>query len=460
MIYFPRKHAETEGTDANPASVPSLILASCKNRAKMTENKDGRERKKTGGGLSTTKLLAAAFAAITASLITTRLTSYVGSVLIVGVTSILIAVFSEVYTRVIRKTKRFGAKIAYNAVPYEKVLPDTLAARIDEKLIDVMSTTTAMPPIKPLGGSVSADHGEHDESSASDGKTPQKGVFANMDANAGMVAATRFEDDGLIHLVQSMNEANPVEPPAPETTSDADAHADADGTDINETTADGGGASDDRAETAESHAAETASVEAISAPADSENRHANGWERLKTMFTLNSMTKGALLFLAIAMTTSAMSWVITTYVDKPSVTNVTNVTEQRVQKLSDDEKNAIKQQVKAEVSSQIAQAQKSASNASDSANDMSRRIDSLEAKLKDLETANSNARQSGSDTSQSQSQHGSGADNADIEGIRSELASLKSQLALLQDRISQIESNQQSPGGTPNGGQNTQSPSQ
>lgn len=439
-------------------------------KAKMTgkDNKDGKDRKKTGGGLSTTKLLAAAFAAITASLITTMLTSYVGSVIIVGVTSILVAVFSEVYTRVIRKTKRFGAKIAYKAVPYEKVLPDTLAARIDEKLIDVMSTTTAMPPIKPQDAPASADH---DESPAPVAKTTR--VLGSMDANAGMVAANRFSDDGLVRLVRSVDEAasdgRDAMPDADNVGNDddegggmnasgmvtdgrPDADADGDGIlpdDVAETTVGdqvgGGGEDEDDATPSDN--------------GDGNQRHASAWKRLKAMFTLNAMTKGALLFLAIALTTSAVSWMITTYVGAPNVTNVTNVTEQRVQKLSDEEKDAIKQQVKDEVSSQLAQAQKDASDASDSASDLSDRVGSLERKLDGLESAMSGMQRSSGDGATAQSQqHGPDADNADdIEDMKKEIASLKSQIALMQSKLAQLESQdgQSTGGGTTDNGNGT-----
>jgi len=405
----------------------------------MSKNENNNENKKEEGtrksnSLSTTKLLAAAFAAITASLITTRLTSYIGSVLIVGITSILIAVFSEFYTRVIKKTKRFGAKIAYNAVPYDKVLPTSIAERIDEKLINVMSTTTTMPSITPLDSPQNDSHDEPDTLYQSDKNGFQK---ADSVVSKVHIAQIPIANDDLAQLVKSMNEANPVNPIEPVLT---------DGSSIVSKNYSNASASKNDSSIANKNDSNVSS---------SSNDKSGILSRLKSFFNFHiesNITKGVLLFLAIAMITSAMSWAITTYVDKPSVTNVTNVTEQRVQRLSDDEKNEIKQQVKSEVSSQIAQAQNDASNASNSAEDISKQIESIESRLTTLESeqkqqsSNNNTQSSPSNQSNSNNtnSNNSTVSSADINNLKNQIASLKSQLAMLQSRVNQLESNQSS----------------
>lgn len=427
----------------------------------MSKNENNNENKKEEGtrksnSLSTTKLLAAAFAAITASLITTRLTSYIGSVLIVGITSILIAVFSEFYTRVIKKTKRFGAKIAYNAVPYDKVLPTSIAERIDEKLINVMSTTTTMPSITPLDSPQNASHDEPDTLYQSDKNGSQK---ADSVVSKVHIEQIPIANDDLAQLVKSMNDASPVKPIEPVLTdgstivSKNDSNVSSSSNDV-----------DIEQERSEETISETIDndyvVNTISDDKNSDDNDKSGiLSRLKSFFNFHiesNITKGVLLFLAIAMITSAMSWAITTYVDKTSVTNVTNVTEQRVQRLSDDEKNEIKQQVKSEVSSQIAQAQNDASNASNSAEDISKQIESIESRLTTLESeqkqqssSSDNTQSSSSNQSNSNNTAGTNSNNptvssADINNLKNQIASLKSQLSSLQNRVSQLESNQSS----------------
>lgn len=434
----------------------------------MSKNENKKEEgTKKSNSLSTTKLLAAALAAITASLITTRLTSYIGSVLIVGITSILIAVFSEFYTRVIKKTKRFGAKIAYNAVPYDKVLPTSIAERIDEKLIDVMSTTTTMPSITPLDSPQNASHDEHDTLYQSDKNGAQK---ADSVASKVHIAQIPIANDDLAQLVKSMNEASTVKPIKPVLTdgstivSKNDSNDSASKNDSNIVSNNDSNVSsssndvDIEQERSEETISETIdNDDNVSVNDSSDDNDKSGiLSRLKSFFNFHiesNITKGVLLFLAIAMITSAMSWAITTYVDKPSVTNVTNVTEQRVQRLSDDEKNEIKQQVKSEVSSQIAQAQNDASNASNSAEDISKQIESIESRLTTLESEQKQ-QSSSSDNTQSSPSNQSNSNNtnsnnsnvssADINNLKNQIASLKSQLAMLQSRVNQLESNQSS----------------
>ena len=422
----------------------------------MSKNKKNNENNKEEGtrksnSLSTTKLLAAAFAAITASLITTRLTSYIGSVLIVGITSILIAVFSEFYTRVIKKTKRFGAKIAYNAVPYDKVLPTSIAERIDEKLIDVMSTTTTMPSITPLDSPHSASHDEPDILYQSDKNGSQK---ADSVVSKVHIEQIPIANDDLAQLVKSMNDASPVKLIEPVLTDGSTIVSKNDSNDSASKNDSSASSSSNDVDIEQERSEETISETIDDDVVNTDDNDKSGiLSRLKSFFNFHiesNITKGVLLFLAIAMITSAMSWAITTYVDKPSVTNVTNVTEQRVQRLSDDEKNEIKQQVKSEVSSQIAQAQNDASNASNSAEDISKQIESIESRLTTLESEQK--QQSSSDNTQSSPSNQSNPNNtnsnnstvssADINNLKNQIASLKSQLAMLQNRVNQLESNQ------------------
>ena len=316
------------------------------------EEKQDKKEKKTGG-LSTTKLLAAAFAAVTASLITTRLTSYVGSVLIVGISSMLIAVLSEVYTRVIKKTKRTAAKITYNAVPYEKILPDSISDRIDAKLLDAMTTTTTLEPVKPDNASKT-----HLNGALTDETVKQEQVIASEIKTAENPVKTISGDTGLAHLVKSHESiGNIIDTP--------------DGTNVNSHSSDmHAGEKNDN----ESHSTDGADVHNIHKGKSIIARFSEWIINL----ALSPITKTALFFLVVALITSGMSWATTTYVKKP---DVTNVTVQEVQKLSDNEKNAIKQQIKAEVSSQINAAQSEAGKANDSAIGIQKQNESIKYHL-------------------------------------------------------------------------------
>lgn len=370
------------------------------------EEKQDKKEKKTGG-LSTTKLLAAAFAAVTASLITTRLTSYVGSVLIVGISSMLIAILSEVYTRVIKGTKRTAAKITYNAVPYEKILPDSISDRIDAKLLDAMTTTTTLEPVKPDNASET-----HLNGVLTDETVKQEQVIASEIKTAENPVKTISSDAGLARLVKSHETiGNIIDTP--------------DGTDANSHSSDmHAGKRDDN----ESHSTDETDV------------HIHKGKSIITRFrewiinlALSPITKTALFFLVVALITSGMSWATATYVKKP---DVTNVTVQEVQKLSDDEKNAIKQQVKAEVSSQINAAQSEADKANDSATGIQQQIDAMQKRLNALESTESSV-DSGTETTNA----GTPDYSTEINDMKTQITSLQNQLDSMKTQLDALKQN-------------------
>lgn len=370
------------------------------------EEKQDKKEKKTGG-LSTTKLLAAAFAAVTASLITTRLTSYVGSVLIVGISSMLIAILSEVYTRVIKGTKRTAAKITYNAVPYEKILPDSISDRIDAKLLDAMTTTTTLEPVKPDNASET-----HLNGVLTDETVKQEQVIASEIKTAENPVKTISSDAGLARLVKSHETiGNIIDAP--------------DGTDANSHSSDmHAGEKDD----SESHSTDETDV------------HIHKGKSIITRFrewiinlALSPITKTALFFLVVALITSGMSWATATYVKKP---DVTNVTVQEVQKLSDDEKNAIKQQVKAEVSSQINAAQSEADKANDSATGIQQQIDAMQKRLNALESTES-SNDSGTETTNP----GTPDYSTEINDMKTQITSLQNQLDSMRTQLDALKQN-------------------
>ena len=129
--------------------------------------------------LSTTKLIASAAAAITASIITTKLAGYLNSFIIVGCSSVMIAIFSEVYSRTLKKMRKVSAKVVY-ALPYEKVLPVSAASSLDRSLERAMEDTTTMAAISSDGS----------------GSTPSKLTTGSTAVDAGdLQAATTAQHD-------------------------------------------------------------------------------------------------------------------------------------------------------------------------------------------------------------------------------------------------------------------------
>lgn len=142
---------ETVGTDA-PEAEPEPVKPAGDETAGTggaTGSKDGSNTTGKNGkssSLSTIKLIASAAAAITASVITTKLAGYMNSFLIVGCSSMIIAVLSEVYSRTLKKVRRVSAKVVYG-LPYEKVLPAAAVSSIDRSLEHAMEDTTTMPAV-------------------------------------------------------------------------------------------------------------------------------------------------------------------------------------------------------------------------------------------------------------------------------------------------------------------------
>ena len=203
---------ETTGTDDAPEAKPEPAKPAGDETAgtvSATDSKDGSSTTGKSGkssSLSTIKIIASAAAAITASVITTKLAGYLNSFLIVGCSSIIIAVLSEVYSRTLKKMRKVSARVMYG-LPYEKVLPATAVSSIDRSLEHAMEDTTTMAAVssakdtaggsprtdEPVAASESAyssseravegqQDGEHD-----DGVTPLRELQSKKGAARGLL---------------------------------------------------------------------------------------------------------------------------------------------------------------------------------------------------------------------------------------------------------------------------------
>lgn len=96
--------------------------------------------------------MATATASAIAATVTSKLTGYVNSILIVGISSIIVGISSEVLTRFLRKTGKISAKVALT-IPYDRMLPGDVGKRINEHLESYAEDTEQIPAV----GSDTAD---------------------------------------------------------------------------------------------------------------------------------------------------------------------------------------------------------------------------------------------------------------------------------------------------------------
>lgn len=90
--------------------------------------------------------MATATASAIAATVTSKLTGYVNSILIVGISSIIVGISSEVLTRFLRKTGKISAKVALT-IPYDRMLPGDVGKRINEHLESYAEDTEQIPVV-------------------------------------------------------------------------------------------------------------------------------------------------------------------------------------------------------------------------------------------------------------------------------------------------------------------------
>lgn len=302
-----------------------------KGTEKTDNDTTSKTPKKKKSDISNVKVLAGSIAAISVSLLTSKLTSYVGSIVIVGISSILLTVLAKVYENIIKKSKKIAAKATYH-LPYGKILPDSVSKSLDDKLRNAMSDT---------------------------------------------------EDTEVNVTVEKVDEE------------------------------------EDEQNEASAHIPESQS------------------SKIKRILYPNSpLTKIILMFFAVAALTTGISWGITTFVEKPNITNVT-VKEQKVQQLSDAEKDAIKKAAASEVANQIAEAQSDANTANTTNSTLSKRITTLESTITSLQSEITSLQSSNKTLSKSDDDSSSAltSANSKITSLQSDVASLKTQINELKTQL-------------------------
>lgn len=159
LLKEPAMVPSTAGDAAEDTTVDKPADTEVSTGSKKVDSATTGESKKSSS-LSTIKIIASAAAAITASVITTKLAGYLNSFLIVGCSSMIIAVLSEVYSRTLKKMRRVSAKVMYG-LPYDKVLPAAAVSSIDRSLEHAMEDTATIEAVSSAeddaGGSPRVD---------------------------------------------------------------------------------------------------------------------------------------------------------------------------------------------------------------------------------------------------------------------------------------------------------------
>lgn len=103
------------------------------------------KRKKKILDLNASRVAATAIASITTSIIASRLTTTVNSLIALAIVSVISTLSIEVYSRVLHGTRKVAVKTAA-LIPYSRILPDDMAESINARLEHALDDTTGSMP--------------------------------------------------------------------------------------------------------------------------------------------------------------------------------------------------------------------------------------------------------------------------------------------------------------------------
>ena len=322
---------------------------------------------KKGDGLTIGKLMVSGSAAITASIITTRLAGAVNGLLIVGVSSVVIAVLNEIYRRLFAKMKKISAQ-AVVSMPLDKILPDKMARKVNDDLQSVLQDTSALPVIQEI-------------------KT--------TDAESGSNGSHSIEAD----MTRSKVNAEDVKS-AYESTSSNGVNGDL--------------------------SAITGDDDEIFIPRLRDLIHGDGllkgtrkWLGIEWQ-SWSWITKSMVIVLSFTLLSAGVSVAMSSIMERPEI-NVTNVTKHDVKDLSDAEKNAIKDAAIQAVQDQL-------NGISSKQSELDNRISSLESMSGKTPSSNENDTQS---PSPSASGSDPADHKSDVEVLKKTVADLQTEVDAL-----------------------------
>lgn len=322
---------------------------------------------KKGDGLTIGKLMVSGSAAITASIITTRLAGAVNGLLIVGVSSVVIAVLNEIYRRLFAKMKKISAQ-AVVSMPLDKILPDKMARKVNDDLQSVLQDTSTLPVIQEI-------------------KT--------ADAEGGSNGSHSIEAD----MTRSKVNAEDVKS-AYESTSSSSVNGDL--------------------------SAITGDDDEIFIPRLRDLIHGDGllkgtrkWLGIEWQ-SWSWITKSMVIVLSFTLLSAGVSVAMSSIMERPEI-NVTNVTKHDVKDLSDAEKNAIKDAAIQAVQDQL-------NGISSEQSELDNRISSLESMSGKTPSSNENDTQS---PSPSASGSDPADHKSDVEVLKKTVADLQTEVDAL-----------------------------
>ena len=362
---------------------------------------------KKGDGLTIGKLMVSGSAAITASIITTRLAGAVNGLLIVGVSSVVIAVLNEIYRRLFAKMKKISAQ-AVVSMPLDKILPDKMARKVNDDLQSVLQDTSALPVIQEIkttdveGGSNGSHSIEADMTrskvNAEDVKSAYESTSSNG-VNGDLSAITGDDDEIFIPRLRDL------------------VHG------------------------------------------DGLLKGTRKWLGIEWQ-SWSWITKSMVIVLSFTLLSAGVSVAMSSIMERPEI-NVTNVTKHDVKDLSDAEKNAIKDAAIQAVQDQL-------NGISSEQSELDNRISSLESMSGKTPSSNENDTQSpspsasGSDPADHKSDvevlkktvadlqtevdalkaaEGSGSGVGDNSDVKSRIDALTSRMDAIDAKIQRLESN-------------------
>jgi hypothetical protein len=103
------------------------------------------KRKKKILDLNASRVAATAIASITTSIIASRLTTTVNSLIALAIVSVISTLSIEVYSRVLHGTRKVAVKTAA-LIPYSRILPDGMADSINARLEHALDDTAGSMP--------------------------------------------------------------------------------------------------------------------------------------------------------------------------------------------------------------------------------------------------------------------------------------------------------------------------
>ena len=306
-----------------------------------SKDKNKSKSKSKSDGLSTVKIIASAGAAVTASIVTSMMAGYLNSIMIVAITSVIIAVASEVYSRTLKKTVKASAR-ALTVMP--------LPAPVNDHLEEIAADTIQFDPVT---GEVTAI------------TTPVMPGDENTNVN---------NDDAT-------------------------------------------GGADDNDDTVS-------------------RRHG----KITTMLSrISPVTKIILMLTTVAILSIGASWMVTTVLSHPNVTNVTenNITRREVVTLTDEDKKELQDEATATIRGQLSTLEDTINQQNDKITDLESHITALEASTGTTDDTDGN-----DDTGDNDANNGDATLSTETNELKKQVTDLKRQVSTLQDTVNSLKSSQ------------------